>query len=337
MLRLHRRPVPSGLPVLSSEFQSSPDALLMGAVKLAREALNALGPEIRSRKHAVDTESAAWAVLGEIEHGQAELHAKLLERLFESQRSDGQLPVSLSDSPLQRFRFNLWLRRSARPAALQPDYEGEAQMCRRQQALLIWACAEMAVCTGNTEACRRWRAPLEAAMAWLDRQPPAPSPDVRLEALAHQARMALGHLSILLGDAVTGARHWAAAATSKARIQAAALASLPAADHLWATIVGAHGAPDPSPSSEEVSPQSGLMAWAAAQAGDLDRARRTLLDAAREALSQGQFENSVSAGQFLRGVASWRRLSNARASVSAPVRRRQWELSEDEARILSLC
>jgi hypothetical protein len=312
---------------------------LAGAVTLAQRALLMASVDGSAPGGPPDPEIAAWAVLGAVEQNAIGSCSGILDRVFDFQRADGQLPVAFEGSRGRGFKLAAWLRRAARARAPKPHYEADLVTCMRQQALLVWACAELAVRTGDAEVARRWRAPLEAAVAWLERQPHAASPDVCLEALAHQARMALGHLSILLGDAVTGARHWAAAAASKARIQAASLAALPLVDRLWATVVGAcepltragWGCP------AEVCAQPGLLAWAAAQSGDCEQAQCALLTAAREALSCGHFKNSVSAGLFLRGVACWRRLTELQASHSPPTRSRQWTLSEDEARILSAC
>lgn len=328
MLHLHRRPVP---PASFAEIASSSESLLSNAIQLAREALTLDEVQRPNRLNKVDTEAAAWAVLGAAEQDPVTPHTAVLERLFAAQRADGELPAAVNH--IAGVRFKAWWRRAARKAVAAIREEGELVSCKRRQALLVWACAEMAVRTGDTEACRRWRAPLEAAIAWLDRQPCAPRLDVGLEAFVHQARMALGHLSILLGDAVTGARHWAAAAAAKARIETVAAAKLPETEHLWALVVGAE-----APAACPLAPGGGgLAAWAAAQAGDLENARQLLLEAAREALTHGKFENSVSAGLFLRGVACWRGLGEKRAGVAVPMARRQWELSEDEARILTVC
>lgn len=334
MLHLHRRPLP---PASSAETSLSPESLLSGAVQLAREALTLGGARPSVRSPGVEPEAAAWAVLGAVERDQVLPHAAVLERLFASQRADGELPGVLQQSPAPRLKA--WWRRAARTTTTAARNEGEAVLGRRRQALLVWACAEMAVRTGDTEACRRWRGPLEAAVAWLERQPCTGRVDIAVEALAHQARMALGHLSILLGDAVTGARHWAAAAAAKGRIETAIFAPVPPADHLWAWVVGAAGplARPVAVAREGKSSQAGLAAWAAAQAGDTDGARRMLLEAAQEALALGRFESCVSAGLFLRGVACWRCLTEQCVSASAPVPTRQWKLSEDEARILSVC
>ena len=178
---------------------------------------------------------------------------------------------------------------------------------------------------------------LEAALEWVDAQD---ARGVGCEAVYHQAQMAVGHLAIGRGDAVAGARRWAAAAAAKGRIQDAERdARTGATDELLAVYIGACDRATALAALDRARGQApaGLVALAACAAGEFGLAQATLAGEAQQALAAGGFAGAAEAGAWLRAKNELERAVAAQAAKARPASRKQWALSEDEARILSVC
>ncbi|MEB3195930.1 MAG: hypothetical protein VKP62_01890 [Candidatus Sericytochromatia bacterium] len=318
-----------------------PEAELEAAEALASECLGGREESWLDAQPTIDAETAAWAALGALELGRLPQVRRVLERLLQAQRADGSLPVTLRSGRHPMGKLVNWLKRVPRPSFPgKPSFSRDAIQGARAHALVTWACAEFTLRTGDAELAQRWRKPLEAAIDWIERHARLNPPDVGLEALYHQAQIALGHLSIASGDAVAGARRWAAAAAAKERIQdAERTAGTSIEDLLLVALVSACDARtrDEALSRGDLHQHGGVMAWVAAQAGLLAEAETLLRRCAQTALAHGGFQGPAGAAQFLRGLSAWKRLAEScRHTVTRP-RHRQWQLSEDDLRILSVC
>jgi hypothetical protein len=327
--------------------QAADDVLARGEA-LAAKALRgrkyddpAAAPVLTGADDALDAEAAVWAALGALERGQLAAARATLEALLGRQREDGLLPASVGrrTTLLDRLRALAGRRPALRPLD-QAGYPADREAGCRLNALVTWAAGEYANRAGDPEFGHRWAVTLEAAVAWIEDAPAAPPAGVGAEAAYHLAQMALGHLAIGRGDAVAGARRWAAAAAAKGRIQDAEReAGARAADVLLAVYIGAC---DRAAASEALGRASGapagLAALAAARSGDLAGAQARLEAAAEAATFADGFASAAEAGAFARALAEVRALAEAQApSAKARPGRRQLQLSEDEARILSAC
>lgn len=324
------------------------DELLARAEALAAKALGgrthddpAAAPVLTGTDDALDAVDGAWAALGALERGQLDACRATLEVLLAGQRADGLLPARVARRRPLLDRLAALLGREPAPRPLDQAAFAECpRACATANALVAWAAAEYVNRAGDVAFGRRWIVALEAAIGWIDGQAGPGLPGVGPEAAYHQAQLALGHLAIANGDAVAGARRWAAAAAAKGRIQDAERApGAPVADVLLAVYVGAcdRATAADALARAEGAP-AGLMALAAARAGDLQVAQDLLAAAAEAAIAAEGFAGPAEAGAFVRGLAEVRVAAEAAAQAAkARPKRRQLELSEDEARILSAC
>lgn len=324
--------------VVVSAPPMAPEQALLEAEALATAALARAeaGLDDGSWKGLSDAEEAAWSVLGAVECGRLAFARAVLERLLDSQQADGRLQATMEQPGPRLGRWLGWLGRRRRPRHTCE----EASRSLRATAMVAWACAEFAVRTGDTEFGRRWAVALDAAIAWIDTHVQRACAGIGLEATYHLAQMALGQLSIASGDAVEGARRWAAAAGAKARLAESVTATAPT-DRDLLLAIGVGGC-DRRVACEALAQaglpcDAGLRAWAATVVGETSLAHAALVEAAQAAVGQGGFTSFGEAGRFLRGLTGWKRLA-AVPPAGAPCRQpRQWLLSEDEARILTVC
>ncbi|MEB3327790.1 MAG: hypothetical protein VKQ33_01010 [Candidatus Sericytochromatia bacterium] len=280
-----------------------------------------------------DAEEAAWSVLGALECGRLAFAGRVLERVMGCQLPDGRLPATPRAGAGRPSRWLGWLGRgrgTARPG-------DEAARSVLATAMVAWACAEFAVRTQDFEFCRRWRTALDAAVTWLDTQE---RPGVGQVAAYHQAQMALGQLAIASGDAVEGARRWAAAAAARGQLQRAlARPEATEAERLLALgVTEARGREARETLARCDQPaDAGLRAWAATGLGEASLAREALEQAGRKALEAGVFSSRTEAGQFVRGLSAYRRLAASLPAERPERTPRGRTLSEDEVRILAAC
>ena len=110
------------------------------------------------------------------------------------------------------------------------------------------------------------------------------------------------------------------------------------ADVLLATYIGACDRQSALDALDRGAGQAmpGLLALAACAAGDLARAQATLEAEAQATTAAGAFSNPAAAGAYLRALNEVRRALELQVTKARPCRR-QLQLSEDEARILSVC
>ncbi|MEB3222353.1 MAG: hypothetical protein VKS61_09780 [Candidatus Sericytochromatia bacterium] len=333
LARREARPTTSPMASLSAdEAIARAEAL---AAQAMRDASPTQTPPTAGWLGLRDADEVAWSVLGALECGQLGFAGKLLERVMTSQQPDGRLPAT---PRAVGGRLGRWLSRLGRGRAAGRAAE-DLRRCGEATAMLAWACAEFALRTGDFEFCRRWRKALEAAVAWLDAQG-QPATGLGQAAAYHQAQMALGHLAIASGDAVEGARRWAAAAAAKGQLlRTLATAEASAAERLLALGVsrgeGQH-AREALTRCDEAGGE-GLRAWVATELGEATLAREALEAAGRQAVEAGGFRSRVEAGQFLRGLQAWRRLAASLPPPRIELTPRRWALSEDEVRILAAC
>ena len=343
-----RRSTPAAPRALAAQAKvaaHATDDLLARGEALAAKALRGraddplAAPVLVGADGTLDAAEATWAALGALERGQLAAARATLEALLGQARPDGLLPVRLARRSPLIDRVAAWLGRPAAPRALdRAAFAACARDGARVNALLAWAAAEYATRAGDGAFARRWAPTLEAAIGWIDAQPgPATA---GCEAAYHQAQMAMGHLAIASGDAVAGARRWAAAAAAKGRIQDAEReAQAPVADELLAVYVGAC---DQATAADALGRAdmglAGLAALAAIRTGELATAQALLDAAAAAAVEADAFADASQAGTFVRALGELRQAVEAAAQAAkARPKRRQLQLSEEEARILSAC
>lgn len=346
-----RRSTPAAPRSLTGQVKlaaQATDDLLTRGEALAAKALRgckhddpAAAPVLTGDDDALTATEAAWAALGALERGHLAAARATLEALLQGQRTDGRLPVRVTR---RRTVLDRVARLFGRTPAVRPldqaAYSEDLRAGTMVNALVVWAAAEYATRSGDAEFGRRWAVVLDAAIGWVDERLAAGLPGVGCEAAYHQAQMALGHLAIASGDAVTGARRWAAAAAAKGRIQDAEREPAAAAtDVLLAVYVGAcDRATAEDALGRTGGALTGLVALAATRAGDLPGAQAMLAASCEAAIAEDGFANAAEAGAFLRALAEVRAQTEAAAqAATARPKRRQLELSEDEARILSAC
>ena len=298
-------------------------------------------PLLTGPDDALDAWEAAWAALGALERGQLQAARATLETLLSRQRPDGLLPVRLTRRQGLVDRLAALL---GRPAALRPldqaAYATDGRTGALVNGLVAWAAGEYATRAGDPAFGARWTVALEAAIAWVEAHADPERPDVGSEAAYHQALLALGHLAIARGDAVAGARRWAAAAAAKALDQDAERE--PAAPVTGALLAIYVGACDSAAAADALARAgqtlAGLTALAATRAGDLPAAQALLEAASETAQARDGFASACEAGAYLRALSELRAAAEAQAQAAKlRPKRRQLQLSEEEARILSAC
>lgn len=340
-------PAPRTLVAAAKPAAHEPGELLAQGASLAAEALTARGEDLSAARllsgdaDELTAAGAAWAALGALERGAPHEARATLQAMLAAQAPTGQLPAKL-----QRRRglfdglLGLFGSPAPRRALDAPVFAACPADGAGQTAILVWACGEYAVRAGDSSFVQAHAVALEAALDWVDARPEARG--VGTEAAYHLAQMAVGHVAIGRGDAVSGARRWAAAAAAKGRIQDAERdARTEACDELLAVYIGACDQPTALAALDQARGQApaGLVALAACAAGDPARGQAVLAIEAQQALAAGGFASPAEAGVWLRARHEVERALVAAQAQAAKARpsRRQLTLSEDEARILSVC
>lgn len=326
---------PAGEPVLDAKLA---EAEVLAATALRGEK-SLQGTMLVGFESGMSAPQAAWAALGAMERGQLDVARDLVEGLLGRQRADGALPVKLARrlNVVDRMRSLL-----GKPVPYRaPERAVFADTLSTQAAataMTAWAAAEYALRAGDDTFVTRWAEAMEQAVGYVEAHVGQGLPDVGCEAAYYQAQMALGHVAIARGDAVAGARRWAAAAEAKGRIQDAERApDAGVGDELLAVYVGACDRPTAQAAvARATTPVTfGLAALAAVRAGDTPLASQLLSQAADAAIAAGRFSCAAAAGRYVRALDELGRAHAEQPPAARTEQRR--ELSADEARILSAC